>query len=113
MDRRRFIGTTVALSVAAALDSLSRAAERAFDPVEQSLAALQHALASGTVTSEALTGAYLERIARFDQHGPEYRSVLAVNPQALAAARTLDGERRAKKLRGPLHGLPIVVKDNI
>jgi amidase len=113
MDRRRFIGTTVALSVAAALDSLGRGAERAFDPVEQSLAALQHALASGTVTSEALTGAYLERIARFDQHGPEYRSVLAVNPKALAAARTLDGERRAKKLRGPLHGLPVVVKDNI
>jgi amidase len=113
MDRRRFIGTTVALSVAAALDSVGRPAERDFDPTEQSLAALQHALTSGTVTSEALTAAYLERIARFDSHGPEYRSVLAVNPQALAAARALDAERRAKKLRGALHGIPIILKDNI
>ena len=113
MDRRRFLGTTVALSVAAALDSIVSGAERAFDPTEQSLAALQRALTAGTVTSEALTVAYLERIARFDQHGPEYRSVLAVNPQALDAARTLDGERKAKKLRGPLHGIPVILKDNI
>ena len=64
-------------------------------------------------TSEALTAAYLRRIARFDHHGPEYRSVLALNPNALKAARALDAERKSEKLRGPLHGIPIIVKDNI
>jgi amidase len=117
MDRRDFVRTVGALSLAAAAselaDAADRAADRAFDPTEQSIASLQQALASGAVTSESLTAAYLERIARFDHHGPEYRSVLALNPNALAAARTLDAERRAKKLRGPLHGLPIIVKDNI
>jgi amidase len=113
MDRRDFVKTVGALSLAAAAAELAAAAERTFDPTEQSIASLQQALASGAVTSESLTAAYLERIARFDHHGPEYRSVLSLNPDALAAARTLDAERRAKKLRGPLHGLPIIVKDNI
>lgn len=114
MDRRGFIKTAAALSLAASADEIAAAApDRAFDPTEQSIASLQRALASGAVTSEALTAAYLGRISRYDHHGPEYRSILALNPDALAAARTLDAERKAKKLRGPLHGLPIVVKDNI
>jgi len=113
MDRRDFIASTGALSLAAAMGELSMAAGRNFDPVEQSMAALQSALSSGSVTSEALTALYLERIARFDHHGPEYRSVLALNPGALAMARTLDEERKARKLRGPLHGIPIILKDNI
>src|ERR1700678_811904 len=113
MDRRDFVRTVGALSLAAAAGELADAADRAFDPTEQSIASLQQALASGAVPSESLTAAYLERIARFDHHGPEYRSVLSLNPDALAAARTFDAERRAKRLRGPLHGLPIIVKDNI
>jgi amidase len=112
MDRRGFITTAGALSLAAAVGGL-RAAEQAFNPTEQSIASLQRALASGSVTSEALTAAYLHRIARFDQHGPEYRSVLAVNSAALNDARILDLERKSGKLRGPLHGVPIIVKDNI
>lgn len=113
MDRRRFIqGSAAAVSAAAMLDRLG-ATERAFDPTEQPIAALQSALASGATSSERLTAAYLDRIAHYDQHGPEYRSVLSINPGALAAARALDGERRAKKLRGPLHGIPILIKDNI
>lgn len=98
--------------MAAAVPEL-RAAERSFDPTEQSIASLQHALSSGALNSESLTKAYLWRIARFDQHGPEHRSVLALNPNALAAARALDAERASKKVRGPLHGIPILVKDNI
>lgn len=113
MNRRSFIKTAAALSLAVPAEELAAAVEPAFDPVEQSIASLQRALAAGAVTSEALTAAYLARIARFDQHGPGYRSVLALNPQALAAARLLDAERRANKLRGPLHGIPIIVKDNI
>jgi len=113
MDRRRFIKVAGALSLAAALEDLAAAAEHAFDPTEQSISALQHALASGALTSEGLTAAYFARIARFDHHGPEYRSVLALNPNALATARALDAERKARKLRGPLHGVPVIVKDNI
>src|ERR1700730_6569500 len=112
MDRRGFITTAGALSLAAAVGEL-RAAEHGFDPTEQSIASLQRALALGSVTSEALTAAYLHRIARFDQHGPEHRSVLAVNPAALNDARGLDLERKSGKLRGPLHGIPVIVKDNI
>ena len=113
MDRRVFIKTAGALSLAASAGELSVAAGQAFDPTEQSISSLQRALASGAVTSEALTAAYLGRIARFDHHGPEHRSVLAVNPDALRAARALDAERKAGKPRGPLHGIPIMVKDNI
>jgi amidase len=112
MDRRGFITTAGVLSLAAAVGEL-HAADHEFDPTEQSIASLQRALASGSVTSEALTAAYLHRIARFDQHGPEYRSVLAVNSAALNDARILDLERKSGKLRGPLHGVPIIVKDNI
>lgn len=112
MDRRGFITTAGAVSLAAAVGEL-RAAEQAFDPTEQSIASLQRALASGKVTSEGLTSAYLHRIARFDHHGPEYRSVLAVNPAALNDARGADLERKSGKMRGPLHGIPIIVKDNI
>jgi amidase len=112
MDRRGFITTAGALSLAAAVGEL-RAAEHDFDPAERSIASLQRALVAGTVTSEGLTAAYLHRIARFDQHGPGYRSVLAINPNALKDARALDSERKSGKLRGPLHGIPILVKDNI
>src|SRR5215472_1733533 len=99
MNRRSFIKSAAALSMAVPAEELAAAsADPAFDPVEQPIASLQRALAAGTVSSEALTAAYLARIARYDQHGPGYRSVLALNPRALAAARTLDAERRAKKL---------------
>ena len=113
MDRRSFITTAAALSVAAPAAKIAAAVESDFDPVEQSIASLQRAQAAGTVSAEALLAAYLARIARFDQHGPEHRSVLALNPQAIPAARSLDAERRAGKLRGPLHGIPIILKDNI
>jgi len=113
MNRRSFIKTAAALSLAVPAEELVAAVEPAFDPVEQSIASLQKALAAGAITSEALTAAYLARIARFDQQGPGYRSVLALNPRALTAARALDAERRAGKVRGPLHGIPIIVKDNI
>src|SRR5580700_7011800 len=112
MDRRCFLTTTGTLSLLAAAGEL-RAATSAFDPTEQSIAALMRALAAGAVSSEALTAAYLKRIARFDRHGPQYRSVLALNPNALRDARVLDAERKSGKLRGPLHGIPIIVKDNI
>jgi len=114
MDRRQFLGAlgaTATLTPPLALASTMPSA--GFDPTEQSIATLNAALASGSITSEALVGAYLTRIDRFDRQGPEHRSVLAVNPAALDDARKRDAERRAGKLRGLLHGIPILLKDNI
>ncbi|MBT2187898.1 amidase [Sphingobium sp. H33] len=70
-------------------------------------------LANGSTTSEALVRAYLDRIAKLDRAGPKLRSIIALNPDAVAEAKKLDAERKAGKLRGPLHGLPILVKDNV
>jgi amidase len=113
MDRRDFFIGVSALSVAAAASELAFSRERPFDPTEQSINALQAAMATGALSSEILTAAYFDRIARYDQHGPAHRSVLSVNPRALADARALDQERKAGKVRGPLHGIPILLKDNI
>ncbi len=70
-------------------------------------------LAAGRVTSEALVAAYDERIASIDKNGPALRAVLALDPEAASEARALDQERRTHGTRGPMHGVPILVKDNI
>ncbi len=74
---------------------------------------LQAAMSRGTLSSVALTAAYLRRIDALNQRGPELRAVIETNPQALETARTLDAERAAGSVRGALHGLPILIKDNI
>jgi len=76
------------------------------------IADLQAAMAAGTLTAEKLTQMYLERIAAYDQQGPSINAVICANPSALDTARALDAERKAGKVRGPLHGIPIVLKDN-
>ena len=80
---------------------------------EKSVAELQAAMAAGAVDAAGLVAAYLARIEAIDRSGPTLRSVIAVNPKALDDARRLDDERRAGRLRGPLHGVPVLVKDNI
>jgi amidase len=80
---------------------------------EVSLEQLSAQLAAGKTSSAALTRAYLARIAKIDRSGPTLRSVIALNPDALAQARALDAERAAGRVRGPLHGVPILLKDNI
>lgn len=74
---------------------------------------LQTALAAGHTTSEKLVQSYLDRIDKIDRAGPALYAVLAINPDAIAAARALDAERAAHGVRGPLHGIPILLKDNI
>jgi len=81
-----------------------------FEFEEATVAQLGDALASGRMTSEALATAYLERIAALN---PSLRAVIEVNPEALAIAAALDRERGAGNVRGPLHGIPVVIKDNI
>jgi amidase len=98
------------LSLALFLSSLP-AAEFKLD--EATIADINAAYAKGTLTSEKLTGLYLARIAAYDQQGPTIDSVITLNPRALAEAKALDAERAAGKVRGPLHGIPIVLKDNI
>jgi amidase len=80
---------------------------------ERSIVALQTDLAARRVTSEQLVTLYTARIRELDQNGPTLRSVLAVNPRAVDDARRLDEERAAGRVRGPLHGIPILIKDNI
>jgi amidase len=85
----------------------------AFTVFEKTVPELQAAMVSGAVTSEDITRQYLARLSLYDRHGPAFRSVLAVNPRAIADARARDAERAAGSARGPFHGVPIVLKDNI
>jgi amidase len=84
-----------------------------YDVAERSIAELQADLSSGRVTSEQLVRAYLVRIAAIDDAGPMLNAVLATEPDAIAQAQALDAERAADHVRGPLHGVPILLKDNI
>ena len=90
-----------------------QAAEPALDVVELSLAAARDRMAAGTLTARALTQAYLDRIAIVDDGGPQLNAVIEINPSALKDADALDAERKAGKVRGPLHGIPVLLKDNI
>ena len=80
---------------------------------EATLADLQSAMASGRMTAHSVTQQYLDRIHALDRTGPTLRSVIEINPDALSIADTLDRERKAGRVRGRLHGIPILVKDNI
>ncbi len=81
--------------------------------VEVTLAELHDRLESGEWTSREVTAGYLERIEAVDRRGPALNSVIEVNPEAMAIAEALDAERRAGRTRGRLHGIPILLKDNI
>jgi amidase len=80
---------------------------------EATVADLAAALEAGSVTSRTLVEAYLGRIHALDRQGPALHAMITTNPQALAIADSLDAERRAGRVRGPLHGIPVVLKDNI
>jgi amidase len=107
----------VALACALApIRGASVAAEQpgpAVDVVELSAADAQGRMRAGTLTSRALTQAYLARIAAIDDAGPRLNAVIELNPEALAQAEALDAERKAGRIRGPLHGVPVLIKDNI
>ena len=85
---------------------------RALDLASATIADLQAMMAQGELSSEKLTATYLARIEAYDKQGPAINTVITMNPKALAEAKALDAERKAGKVRGPLHGIPIVLKDN-
>ena len=107
----RVLAAAVALSIASLTAQAPRVAP--FDLDEVTIADLQRRMETGAETSRSLVEKYLARIDAVDRRGPELRSVLEINPDAAAIANGLDAERRAGRVRGPLHGIPILIKDNI
>lgn len=90
-----------------------RTAAPPFELDELSIPQLQDLMSSGRHTSASLTALYLERIAQVDRGGPTINSVIELNPEAVTIARALDTERKARGTRGPHHGIPLLLKDNI
>jgi amidase len=84
-----------------------------FELDEFTVADLKGAMEEGKYSSHAITKLYLDRIAAIDQAGPKLNSVIEINPDALQIAEALDEERKNGKIRGPLHGIPVLIKDNI
>jgi amidase len=112
MNRRKFIQLSALGASSVFLEGEAMSAS-GFNVIEASVADLQAAMTKGTLTSKALTALYLKRIAEFDRAGPKINSVIELNPDALAIAEALDSERKSKGARGPLHGIPVLLKDNI
>jgi amidase len=84
-----------------------------FELNEITITELQEKMTAGKYTSEQLTTLYLKRIEAIDRNGPKLNAVIEINPDATAIAKAMDTERKAGKLRGPLHGIPVLIKDNI
>ena len=80
---------------------------------EITIDSLQEKMKSGTYTSKAVTQLYLDRIHQIDKAGPRLNAIIEINPDALSIAEAMDAERKNGKVRGPLHGIPVLIKDNI
>ncbi|OYT92906.1 MAG: amidase [Burkholderiales bacterium PBB3] len=116
MDRRSFVealALTAGASATLGTATQALAAPSVFDVTEKTVAQLQAAMQTGTVNAQQLVQLYLARIAALDKAGPKLNSVIELNPDAMAIAKALDAERKANGPRGPLHGIPVLLKDNI
>ena len=122
IDRREFVrlGTVAvvghSLRVPGPSESAGQPAAHAvtdFELEETTIAQLQEAMASGKYTARSIAEQYLARIDAVDRGGPTVNSVIELNPDALAIAEALDRERKDREARGPLHGIPVLIKDNI
>ena len=120
MNRRDFMrigmagaGLAPEVSGVAMAATANSAGKKGFSVVEAGVADLQAAMLSGRVTSVSLVKAYLARIKSVDRSGPRINSIIELNPDALKIAAALDRERKEQGPRGPLHGIPVLLKDNI
>jgi len=109
---RRF---AILLSVSSCIAGAVSAAEsvQAIVPDEATISELAQQMQRGAISAHALAQHYLDRIAAVDKSGPAINAVIELNPDALAVADKLDAERKRGKVRGPLHGIPVLIKDNI
>jgi amidase len=124
IDRRSLLRNGTLAGAAAALASRSGSAQPtaaappstsvpAFELDELTVVDLQKRMTSGADSAKTLCEKYIARIEALDKSGPGLRAVLEINPDALAIAERMDAERKAGKVRGPLHGIPVLIKDNI
>ena len=123
MNRRNFLKNTSKTSLSITAVSLGLFKEQQeinnamlyanFDLNEITVDELQQKMQTGAATAVSLTNMYLKRIKEIDKKGPKINAVIELNPDAVAIATALDKERKAGKIRGPLHGIPVLIKDNI
>ena len=122
MKRRDFLRTGALSSAAVLIPDIASAGHAPLRPPavsadfeleEATIADLQRDMVSRKRSSESITRDYLERIDSMDRRGPALRAIIETNPDAMSIARSLDDERRSRGPRGPLHGIPVLVKDNI
>ncbi|MDP9361482.1 MAG: amidase, partial [Acidobacteriota bacterium] len=120
VNRRHFLelaalGSALALTKPLSAVAQSSAAQAAVMPEleEITIGELQEGMKSGRWTAHAIAEGYLGRIEAIDKHGPAVNAIIELNPDALAIADAMDRERKEGHIRGPLHGIPIVIKDNI
>jgi amidase len=123
MDRRKFLknGSVASFALSTLLPDTSKAistnsiAEKLAkdDLNEVTIDELQQRMQSGDLTSKSITKWYLKRIEEIDKSGPAINSVIEINPDAIAIAEAMDAERKVGKVRGALHGIPVLIKDNI
>jgi amidase len=110
IERREFIGITAAAMIGVSANGRISAQKTALELTEKSVGELQSLMEKRLATSLAITSGYLARIRSLDK---KLNSIIEINPDALAIATDMDRERRGGKTRGPLHGIPVVIKDNI
>ena len=113
MKRRSVLLSSLASSFLGASAIASRRTASVTSPAEVDAATLARLMTEGRTTSQRLVASCLARIDAVDRAGPRLNSIIELNPEAVALARALDAERRAGRVRGPLHGLPVLLKDNV
>ena len=120
MDRRLFVSVLAQIGLLGGSSAIARMtpdptkeSSDSFPWLEASVAQLQAAMHAGQLDARGLASAYLARIRALDRSGPSLQAIIELNPESLAIAAALDGERKAKGPRGPLHGIPVLLKDNI
>src|SRR5256714_9874466 len=109
----RFYAIVAACTAVTLSAQPQRPASAPFDLEEATVSQLQARMEAGQDTARTLVDKYIARIQAVDRSGPELKSVLEINPDAQSIADSLDAERKAGKVRGPLHGIPVLIKDNI